>query len=206
MISWPNWRSRMPPRAMSGMLGDQAEDVARGRLGVPAEEKVGAAEMEEAEGMRLEDLPQIHQPAQLDRGRRDLHREQHIARLRRRQQMADGADAADAGAEPGHLPEGPALAESLEAAKLGDVEARSATCIVFIEKDGDLRVAFDPRHRVDDDALGHDRSVATLNAEVQPLRIGIVPSSRGVRRPFQQCASSTAADAVCAGGGQPGRK
>ena len=47
-----------------------------------------------------------------------------VAGLGRGQQVADRADAADAGAEAGHLAERPALAEPLEAAELGDVEAR----------------------------------------------------------------------------------
>ena len=52
------------------------------------------------------------------------HGQDAVAGLGRGHQVADRADAADAGAEPGHLPERPAHAEALETAKLGDVEAR----------------------------------------------------------------------------------
>ena len=57
---------------------------------------------------------------------------------------------------PGHLPERPALAELLEPAELRDVEPRVAYLPVVVEVDRDLRVPLDPRHRVDDDALGHE--------------------------------------------------
>ena len=53
----------------------------------------------------------------------DVDRQQRVAGLGRGQQVADRADAADAGGDDRHLAEGAALAELLEAAELGDVEA-----------------------------------------------------------------------------------
>jgi hypothetical protein len=50
--------------------GDDADDVAHGRVGVHAQEKVRRGEMEEVQGMRLEHLAVVHEPAHLLRRRR----------------------------------------------------------------------------------------------------------------------------------------
>ena len=65
--------------------------------------------------------------------------------------MADRADAADARHQRGHLGEGAAFAEFFEAAELGDVEMGVVDASVIVEVQGDLGVAFDAGHRVDDD-------------------------------------------------------
>ncbi len=81
------------------------------------------------------------------------HGQDLVARLGRGEQVADRTDAADPRRDAGHLPERPAVAEPLEAAELRHVEARVGDLPVVVELDRDLRVALDPRHRVDDDAL-----------------------------------------------------
>ena len=102
--------------------GDDAEDIALGLGRVPAEQKVRRAQMEEAQRVALHDLAEVHQPAQLVGGGRDVDGHDGVAGLGRGEQMADGADAADARRDAGHFAEGPAFAEFLEAAELDDVE------------------------------------------------------------------------------------
>ncbi len=113
------------PDAVAGQLrvglGD-AEDVALGGIGVEAEQQVGRGQVEEAEGVGLDDLGQVHQPAQVGPGRRRLDREDLVARLGRGDQVADRADPADPGHDRRQLVHRPALADALEAAELGDVE------------------------------------------------------------------------------------
>ena len=70
MICWPNLRSAMPVARHLGMLFDQAEDVAVGRVGIEAQQQVGRRQMEEAERVRLHELRAVDQFAQLAPGRR----------------------------------------------------------------------------------------------------------------------------------------
>jgi hypothetical protein len=111
--------------------------------------------VEEAQRVRLDDLRQVHQPPQRLGRRRDGHGQDLVARLGRGQQVADRADAADPRRQAGHLEERPAFAELLEAAELRHMELRVGDLPGVVELDGDLGVAFDPRHRVDHDPLCH---------------------------------------------------
>ena len=65
MISWPYLRIITPWTARSGNLRRHADDVADGRVGVEAEQQVGRDQVEEVQGVRLEHLPVVHQPAHL---------------------------------------------------------------------------------------------------------------------------------------------
>ena len=96
MTCWPNWRRRMPPRAEFGIRANDAEDVAVFRIGIHAEEQIRRGKIEEAERVRLDDLREIQDAAQFRGGGRNTHGEQGVARLGGGEQMADGADAADA--------------------------------------------------------------------------------------------------------------
>ncbi len=64
-----------------GVLLDQADDVAHGRLAVHAQQQVRAAQMEEAEGVALHDLRPVQHAAQFFRGGRNTHAQDGIARL-----------------------------------------------------------------------------------------------------------------------------
>ena len=59
------------PTRQVGVGGDQAEDVPRGRIAIHAQEQVGPAQVEERQRVGLDDLTQVHEPAELDRGRRN---------------------------------------------------------------------------------------------------------------------------------------
>ena len=71
-----------PAARQLGLRGDQAEHVALRRIALQAEKQVGRAHVEEAQRVRLNDLGEVHQPAQLFRGGRRTHGENLIARLR----------------------------------------------------------------------------------------------------------------------------
>ena len=138
-----------------GILTHDAEDVARDRVGVPAQQQIGRGQMEEGQRMRLGELRQIHDPPQLLAGRRDGHREQMVAGLIGRQQMADRADAAGARGERRHLAIGAALAEFLEATELGEMEARILDLAPVAELQRDAGVALDAGDWFDGDGAAH---------------------------------------------------
>ena len=143
--------------AGAGQLGigrHQAKHIALGRIALPAQQEIGAAEVEKREGMALADLGQIEQPPQLAGRRWRLHPQQLVAGFRRGQQVAHRADAADAGGDARHLRERAPLTEGLEAAILHHVEAGSSDLAGVIEVQGDLGVALDAGHRVDCDRAG----------------------------------------------------
>ena len=139
------------------VLLDQAGHVAQVRVAVHAEQEVGTAEVEEAQGVALHELAPVHQPAQLGGGRRDVDAEDGVARLGGRQQVADRADAANACGDAGHFPEGAAFAELLEAAEFGDMKAGVLDLAVVIQHDGDLGVALNSGYGIDYYRLRHCR-------------------------------------------------
>jgi hypothetical protein len=105
--------------------------------------------------VRLDHLRQVEDLAE-HRGRLgDPHREDGVARLGRGDEVADGADAADARHERRHLVERAPLAELLEAAELRDVEPGVGDVTGVVELQRDLRVPFDPGDGVDGDRLSH---------------------------------------------------
>ena len=155
--------------------GDQAEHIALGRVAVPAQQEIGAAEMKEGEGVALGDLGQVHQPPQLLGRRRDRHRQDLVAGLGRGQQMAHGADAADPRRDRRHLGEGPPLAEFLEAAVFSHVEAGKLHGAAGIQLDRDLGVTLDAGHRID-----RDRAGGEVAHQIGLIRLG---SSEGPHQP-----------------------
>ena len=160
-----------------GMVLQHPNDVAPFRRTVEPEEQVGRGEMEEAQRVRLRDLAAVHRFAQLGGDRRDAHAHDGVAGLCRGQEMADRADAADAGGDRGHFVKGPSLAELLEAAHLGDVEVGFFHLVVVVELDGDLGVALDARDRINDDGL-HGRPPQPNRT--RDFRSGTRPSSNSL--------------------------
>ena len=59
------------PTREVGVGGDQAEDVPRGRIAIHAQDQVGPAQVEERQRVGLDNLTQVHEPAELVRGRRN---------------------------------------------------------------------------------------------------------------------------------------
>lgn len=104
------------------VLADKAEDIALRLRGVPAQQEIRRTEMKETQGVALDKLAQVHQPAEFVRRRRDADGHDGVAGLGGRQQMAHRTDAADPRRDAGHFIVGTALAEFFKAAKLHDME------------------------------------------------------------------------------------
>ena len=169
----------------------QPEEVAASRIALPAQQEIGTAEMEKRQGVALGDLGQVEQAPQLQRRRRDLHRQQLVAGLGRRQQMAHRADAADAGGDAGHLGERPPFAEGFEAAILHHMETAVDEMAVIVELQRDLGVTLNPGDRINHDSASHQPNLSISGPSMQ----GLCPSSSG----------AIAARMRSAEGGQPGR-
>jgi hypothetical protein len=102
--------------------------------------------------VRLCDLRQSEDAAQLVRRGRNPYRQQLVASLRRSNEMADRTDAADARHQRRHLVKRAPFAQFLEAAKLRHVKAGFLDPAVLIQLERNLGMAFDARNRIDDDA------------------------------------------------------
>src|SRR5439155_25070020 len=135
-------------------LGD-AENIAPGRLGIHSQQKVRHGKVEEAQSVGLDHLRKVHDASEFDRRFRNTHREDSVAGLGGGEQMAYRADAADPRHEIGHLEERTPLAEFLKSSKLSDVEVRRFHASVVVQLDRDFSVPFQPRHRINENSLGH---------------------------------------------------
>jgi hypothetical protein len=62
MTSWPNWRSRIPRRAISGSACISPKTLRVAGSCVHAEQQVRCGEVEEAQRVRLQDLAEVGQP------------------------------------------------------------------------------------------------------------------------------------------------
>src|SRR5271165_5369876 len=118
--------------------------------------------MENVQGVRLQDLAVMHEPAHLVGGWRDLVDADHgVHGFRSGKVMAHRADAAEPLNNDRNLPEHAASDEPLEPAELDDMEA----CVIhlpgLVQPNGDLAVAFDAGDRIDHDLA---RSRACLDA------------------------------------------
>ena len=167
------------PREVVIDLGEP-EQVALCGIGVHAEQQVRRRQVEEAERVALQCLGIVHEAALALRGGRDAHAEDRVPGLGAREHVAHRADAADARHQARHLVERPAFAELLEAAELrlrGTGRVRTSPAVV--EVDGDLGVALDPGHGIDEDSIGH----CAIRTSVRrcPARRAR-PSSRATRK------------------------
>ena len=120
------------------------DDVALVDLRVEAEQKIGRAEQEEVQRMRLHDLTVMHEPAHL-LGAQGRRRGAHymVHRLGGGDLVRHRADAAEALHHDRRLPIGTALHEFLEAAEFDDVQPRLMHAVVRVEEQRDLAMAFD---------------------------------------------------------------
>ena len=139
------------PRHLRMGRGD-ADDVALLDRRLEAEEQVGGRQVEEVQGVGLEDLPIVHQAADLlGRGGEGQGADHRVEGLGGGQVVAHRADAAQALHHHRHFPVGAALDELLEAPELDDVQPRLFHVAGLVEQQGDLAVAFHPRDGVDGD-------------------------------------------------------
>jgi hypothetical protein len=109
-----------------GLSLDNAKQISLGWVAVKPEQQIGATEMEKTEGMRLENLPQVHRATKFDGGNWWAEPKDPIARLGRAKQMTDRANTADPGGQAWHLTEWPPDAESLKPTEFNNVETSIA--------------------------------------------------------------------------------
>ena len=133
--------------------GDDAQHISRGRIGIHAQKEIRSGKIEEAQSMRLYNLGEVHELAQLFRNWRNTYRHDGVTGLGRGQQMADRADPADACRDARHLVVGMSLGEFFKAPHLRDVKFRSRDVPLIIEPNRNLGVSLDAAHRFDGDAL-----------------------------------------------------
>src|SRR5512146_3000815 len=74
------------------MTGDDAQNIARRRIRFHPEQEIRGGQIEEAESMRLDDLPAMQHFTKFAPGLGHADGEDRVARLRRSQLVADGTD------------------------------------------------------------------------------------------------------------------
>ena len=187
------------PDARAGQIGvggHQAKEVAASRFALPAQQKIGTAEVKKGEGVGLADLGQIEQPPQFLGRRWNGEAQQLVARFRRSQQVTHRTDATNPGRDSGHLRKRMALAKLLEAPILHHMETGISEPPIPIQMEADLGVPFDPGHRINDHRAAPGWISHQPNLSIAaPTWIGRWPSSRG-----RSVAAMRSAE-----GGQPGR-
>jgi hypothetical protein len=124
--------------------------------------------MEDVQGVRLQKLAIVHEPAHLFRGRCQLVDTDHrVHGLRRRKVMAHRADPAEALNDDRDLPEHPASDEPFKPAKLDDMKTGFVDFASLIQADGDFAMAFDTRDRINHYLTGSGIRLSTAH-EVSP--------------------------------------
>src|SRR5512138_3055093 len=109
--------------------------------------------MEKAQRVRLQDLRQSEDAAELVSGRRNANCKQRVASFRGGDEMADGANSANPRHEGRHFGKWPSFTEFLKSAELCDVEMRVFHHSVGAKVKRYLRVPLNPGYRVDNNRL-----------------------------------------------------
>ena len=156
--------------------GVNADHVADRRIGVEAEQQIRSGQLEDMHGVRLDDLPHVHELAQQLRRPRELGSDDLIAGLSRCQVMADRANAADALGDQRHLEEHAPFAELLEAAEFVDVENGPLHLARIVQVHTHFGVTLDTRHGLDHNLLSHC-SPPQCQSRYFPFRSGMRPAS-----------------------------
>ena len=165
MMCWPKRRSPMPARPSSGLAAATpkmwrcagSDSMPSSRSGEERWKKLSACD--------CTICARFEHAAQLRGGVRNAHRHDGFAGFGRGEQVRDGADAADARREAGHLVERPAFGEFLEAAHLGHVKVCVFHLALGVQLDGDLAVSFKAGDGIDGDGLGHNSSSMELRLQ-----------------------------------------
>src|SRR5262249_2068404 len=121
-------------------------------------QEIWRTQMEETESMALDNLSEVHQPAQFFSRRWNFDGQDRVSCLGRSEHMTDRADAANARCDPGQFAHWPAFAELFESTKFGDMELRLRDIPGIIQEDADFCVSLDAGDRIDDNSLSHGLS------------------------------------------------
>ena len=130
------------PADFQADFADDTEDVAFCCRGGGADDKVGAAQEEEMQGVILELKGVVDQLPDHPAGGRRRHVLKPHHSLGRGHVMGRGADSADSWCDAGHLFDRPADGELLETAEFGNLENGAVDVAVVIQEDFDFSVAF----------------------------------------------------------------
>jgi hypothetical protein len=115
--------------------------------------------MEKAEGVGLQNLPQVHHPPQLFTRDRDAHGQDFVAGFCRSQQVTHGANATDAGGNARHFPHGPAFAEFFKSAKFNHMKVGIFNLSRIIQKQGDFGMTFNAGDRINNQFRTHNARI-----------------------------------------------
>ena len=181
------------PYPVSGDLRidlDQAHDVSFGRIGVHAQQQIRRGQIEETEGMGLDECAAVEQSPEYQGGFRGMNAEDGIAGLTGGQRMTDRTDAADPFGDGRHLVVGPAFAQFLKPPELGDMKFGVTDAAVIVKGDGDHAMPFNAGDRFYGNRIAHCDTSKQMNNignhhapnRVLPLISGIRPASSSDRR------------------------
>jgi len=140
------------PDPFAGQVGeflDQAHHVPRRRVMIEPQQQVGRTEVKEAQGVALDELRPIEDPAELFRGGRDSDTHDGVTGLHRGERMAGGTDAADPVGYAGHLVKGPSDAELFKGTEFDHMHACLGNLAPIVQIDRNLRMSLDPGDRFD---------------------------------------------------------
>ena len=151
-------------------LGDDAQDVAQGRVGLRPADEVRRRQREEVGDVAVDVMRLVVHVAKLVGQRRQFPAEAAVDGFRAGQMVAGGADAADPGDDARQLFDRPADDEPLETAQLGNLEVAILHAPVVVEEDLDLAVPFQARDGVDADRSGHQRILLCNSDPAIPKR------------------------------------
>ena len=115
--------------------------------------------MKETQGMTLDNLGQIHHTAKFGRRWWDTDGKQGIARFRRRHEMADWTDTANARRDPGHFPEAASFAKLFKTAEFGHMKAGVVNPAGVVQVDSNFSMALDPGDRINGYCACHTSSL-----------------------------------------------
>src|SRR5262245_1649521 len=140
------------------VAGGKAKEMAFFRSSVQAKHEIRRAQLEKTECVALNNLSEVHQPAQFFSRRWNFDGQDRVSCLGRSEHMTDRADAANARCDSGQFAHRTAFAELFETAKLGDMKLRIGDIPGIIQENADFCVSLDAGDRIDDNSLSHGLS------------------------------------------------
>ncbi len=154
------------PRDLKPDLLDHPQDVPLRRIGVGADDEIGACEEEEMDEMVFHEERVVLKLAHELRRCGRLDAVDLVHGLGRCHVVGRRADAAYIRRDPRHLLHGPADAEALEAPKLRHLKIGVLHIPIVVQEDLDLTVPLQPRYRIYRDSFTHAYTSRFLDASL----------------------------------------